>query len=141
MLWCVFQVCVDVNECQESVNGGCSELRECENTMGSFRCGPCPAGYVEDGDFGCQFSDPCAAGVHNCQKTEYCNNYALGQFNCFVSDWIRVRLSQDFIAFFKLPPPTWLLLPPTLPPPTLLLLLPPTLLPPPTWAVSRASAG
>ncbi len=79
------QICEDINECQQSPNGGCSDLRECENTMGSFQCGPCPPGYVEDGDFNCRFSDPCAAGVHNCQKTEYCNNHAVGEFHCFVS--------------------------------------------------------
>lgn len=95
---------MDVNECQETMNGGCSDLRECENTLGSFRCGPCPAGYVEDGDLHCQFSDPCAAGVHNCQKMEYCNNYAIGEFHCFVSLFLSGQ--QNLTAFFLsvLPP-------------------------------------
>lgn len=60
-------------------------MRECENTMGSYVCGPCPSGYVEDGPFGCIFADPCGAGLHDCQKLEYCNNYAVGHYHCFVS--------------------------------------------------------
>ena len=66
-------------------NGGCDVLRECENTMGSYICGPCVPGYVEDGALGCKFSDPCAAGVHDCQKVEYCDNYEVGEYQCFVS--------------------------------------------------------
>ena len=79
------QVCEDVNECQVVSNGGCDERRECENTMGSFVCGPCPAGYSEDGLFGCQFTNPCAAGVHNCEDEDYCVNHEEGQFYCYVS--------------------------------------------------------
>jgi hypothetical protein len=30
------------------------------------------------------FADPCAAGVHNCEKTEYCINHKLGEFYCEV---------------------------------------------------------
>ena len=65
-------------------NGGCHELRECINTAGSFECGPCIDGYVDDGATGCMFADPCAAGVHNCEKTEYCINHKLGEFYCEV---------------------------------------------------------
>ena len=80
------QICLDVNECTASLNGACHALRECENTFGSYVCGPCAPGYVEDGPTSCKFSDPCAAGVHNCQRVEFCNNYALGEFQCFVSN-------------------------------------------------------
>lgn len=78
------QVCQDINECQGSVNnGGCSELRECVNTMGSFLCGSCPPGFVEDGSFSCQFTNPCAAGVHDCEREDYCDNHAVGQYHCY----------------------------------------------------------
>ena len=79
------QVCQDVNECQLTENGGCGELRECENLLGSHVCGPCPSGYIEDGPLDCQFTNPCAAGVHNCQKADYCDNYAVGEYHCYVS--------------------------------------------------------
>ena len=73
-----------MNECTLTPNGGCHELRECINTAGSFECGPCKDGYVDDGATGCMFADPCAAGVHNCEKTEYCINHKLGEFYCEV---------------------------------------------------------
>jgi hypothetical protein len=60
-------------------------MRECENTMGSFVCGPCPPGYSEVGQFECQFTDPCSAGVHNCALEEYCINHRDGEFYCYVS--------------------------------------------------------
>ena len=80
------QVCEDINECTLTHNGGCHELRECINTAGSFECGPCIDGYIDDGDKGCKFADPCAAGVHNCEKTEYCINHRLGEFYCEVRE-------------------------------------------------------
>ena len=73
-----------MNECTLTPNGDCHELRECINTAGSFECGPCKDGYVDDGATGCMFADPCAAGVHNCEKTEYCINHKLGEFYCEV---------------------------------------------------------
>lgn len=80
------QVCEDVNECQGSVpNGGCDEMRECENTMGSYVCGACPPGYTEDGQFGCQFTNPCAADIHDCEREEYCVNHRVAEYYCYVS--------------------------------------------------------
>ena len=83
MFW--LQPCDDIDECRLSPNGGCHEIRGCVNTMGSFKCGPCPDGYVEDGPQACQFADPCAAGIHDCQKTEYCINHDVAQYHCHVS--------------------------------------------------------
>ena len=79
-------MCEDVNECSLTDNGGCHELRECLNLPGSFECGPCADGYVDDGEKGCKFADPCAAGVHNCEKVDYCVNHQVGEFHCEVSE-------------------------------------------------------
>ena len=78
-------MCEDINECTLNPNTSCHELRECINTLGSYECGPCADGYVDDGETGCQFADPCAAGVHNCAKLEYCVNPTVGEFYCEVS--------------------------------------------------------
>ena len=43
----------DVNECATN-NGGCHSNRKCTNTVGSFSCGDCPAGYTNDGAKGCK---------------------------------------------------------------------------------------
>ena len=45
-------------------------------------CGICISGYAESGQFGCVLSDPCSAGLHNCEKPEYCINHAVGEFRC-----------------------------------------------------------
>ena len=39
---------------------------------------------MEDGESGCIFADPCAAGVHNCEIVDYCVNHIVGQFYCEV---------------------------------------------------------
>jgi hypothetical protein len=76
------QVCTDIDECELEVNGGCHEQRECVNTEGSFECGPCDEGYVERGSLDCIFSDPCIANQHDCARTEYCINHAIGEYYC-----------------------------------------------------------
>ena len=74
-----------MNECEVNANGGCSELRECENTLGSFACGSCFLdGYVESGLTDCVVADPCAADMHHCAEQEYCINHAVGEFHCEV---------------------------------------------------------
>ncbi len=76
---------MDVNECEVTPNGGCSELRECENTLGSYACGSCILdGYVESGPTECIVANPCAAEQHHCERTEYCVNHAIGEFHCEV---------------------------------------------------------
>ncbi|XP_044765339.1 LOW QUALITY PROTEIN: cubilin-like [Coccinella septempunctata] len=61
---------IDVDECKEE-NPVCSKdpLVSCENTPGSFHCGPCPAGYTGNGQYctdinECElFNGGCSPGV------------------------------------------------------------------------------
>ena len=50
--------------------------------QGSFECGPCSVGYVEQGPLECLISDPCAAGVHDCEMVDYCINHQEGLYYC-----------------------------------------------------------
>lgn len=45
--------CVDVDECQESMNGGCDPNVRCINTPGSFHCQSCPVGFWGSGSKVC----------------------------------------------------------------------------------------
>nr|XP_061789818.1 thrombospondin-3a-like [Nerophis lumbriciformis] len=53
------QVCVDVDECAE-LPDACVQNSVCVNTVGSFECGPCKAGYLGDQSVGCSPRDSCA---------------------------------------------------------------------------------
>jgi hypothetical protein len=44
--------CLDVDECASS-HGGCDPLTACNNLPGSRSCGPCPEGYLGNGETGC----------------------------------------------------------------------------------------
>ena len=46
-------VCLDVNECAKN-NGGCDSKRKCTNSVGSMKCGNCPAGWTNDGAKACK---------------------------------------------------------------------------------------
>ncbi|XP_043262172.1 cartilage oligomeric matrix protein [Colletes gigas] len=46
------QICQDINECKNN-NGGCGPYTECINTEGSYRCGPCKAGFLGNQTVGC----------------------------------------------------------------------------------------
>ena len=54
------QACADIDECATN-HGGCDVLTTCNNTLGSFSCGPCPAGYGGTGATGCINIDDCAS--------------------------------------------------------------------------------
>ncbi|XP_068740521.1 cartilage oligomeric matrix protein-like isoform X2 [Montipora capricornis] len=42
------QICIDIDECSDGKNGGCSVHSTCINTQGSFSCSACRDGYVGD---------------------------------------------------------------------------------------------
>lgn len=75
------QNCTDIDECAAPLKP-CHPLRQCANTVGSYSCGPCPLGYINDGSTQCLLKDPCVAKLHNCEKDAYCFNTALGVFKC-----------------------------------------------------------
>ncbi|XP_041695718.1 thrombospondin-4-like isoform X2 [Coregonus clupeaformis] len=67
------QVCKDINECEGPKNGGCVENSNCVNTPGSFKCGPCKAGYVGDQLKGCKPERACGNGQPNpCHASGEC---------------------------------------------------------------------
>uniref|UniRef100_A0A6Q2Y5E3 Cartilage oligomeric matrix protein n=1 Tax=Esox lucius TaxID=8010 RepID=A0A6Q2Y5E3_ESOLU len=77
------QVCKDINECQGSRNGGCVENSNCINTPGSFRCGPCKAGYVGDQRKGCKPERACGNGQPNpCHASADCIVQREGKKEC-----------------------------------------------------------
>ena len=53
-------------------------------TQGSYNCGDCKPGYVNEGSYNCVLSDPCAAKLHNCMADDYCVNTAPGKYMCEV---------------------------------------------------------
>eukprot|EP00122_Pirum_gemmata_P003638 Pgem_evm1s3292 len=58
--------CEDKNECLDSP---CDEQRVCINTEGSFQCGNCNNGFINDGPTGCQ---ECKYSIDNCTTFEQC---------------------------------------------------------------------
>ena len=53
----------------------------CSNTVGSFTCDSCDAGYTGDGDNGCNDVNECSAGTDNCSANAACTNTP-GSFSC-----------------------------------------------------------
>ncbi|XP_030049084.1 thrombospondin-4 [Microcaecilia unicolor] len=67
------QVCTDINECDDGRNGGCVANSQCINTMGSYRCGPCNAGYTGDQTRGCKQERSCSDPALNpCSPNAQC---------------------------------------------------------------------
>ena len=67
--------CLDVDECKDTtlVNGGCSPLVVCSNTVGGRTCGGCPAGYAGNG-VTCGDVNECAAANGGCDPLTACTN-------------------------------------------------------------------
>ncbi|XP_034386708.1 cartilage oligomeric matrix protein [Cyclopterus lumpus] len=77
------QVCRDINECEGLNNGGCEDNSVCMNTPGSFRCGPCNAGYVGDQRRGCKPERACGNGQPNpCHTSAECIVHREGRLDC-----------------------------------------------------------
>ncbi|XP_053303963.1 thrombospondin-4 [Spea bombifrons] len=77
------QVCTDINECNNGRNGGCVANSLCTNTMGSYRCGPCKAGFVGDQIKGCNPERSCRiSGLNPCHSSAQCIEERGGQITC-----------------------------------------------------------
>jgi len=72
----------DENECLIN-NGGCHLARDCHNTVGSFECADCKAGWENDGPLGCKDIDECRDKTKNggCDPKRKCVNL-LGSMEC-----------------------------------------------------------
>ncbi|XP_012227151.1 cartilage oligomeric matrix protein [Linepithema humile] len=76
------QICRDINEC-ETNNGGCDLNSDCINSEGSYRCGPCKAGYVGNQTVGCHFrQDVCPDMVTVCDINADCICIHLNEYIC-----------------------------------------------------------
>ncbi|XP_051791014.1 cartilage oligomeric matrix protein [Erpetoichthys calabaricus] len=77
------QVCEDVDECSRGNNGGCVANSLCINTQGSYRCGPCKAGYTGNQRQGCRAEKACANGLPNpCHSKADCIVHRDGSTTC-----------------------------------------------------------
>ncbi|KAG7243990.1 hypothetical protein INR49_006151 [Caranx melampygus] len=78
------QVCEDIDECLGPPdNGGCTANSQCYNTMGSFRCGECKAGFTGDQVGGCHGSRLCPNGQPNpCDPNAECIVERDGSITC-----------------------------------------------------------
>uniref|UniRef100_A0A3Q3QM12 Thrombospondin 4a n=1 Tax=Monopterus albus TaxID=43700 RepID=A0A3Q3QM12_MONAL len=78
------QVCEDIDECLgPPENGGCTANSHCYNTMGSFRCGECKAGFTGDQVSGCHGARLCANGRPNpCHADAKCVMERDGSISC-----------------------------------------------------------
>lgn len=61
--------------------GGCDPLRTCMDTDAGVGCGPCPAGYRDDGDRRCRDIDECADNNGGCDPLAECLN-SPGTYEC-----------------------------------------------------------
>lgn len=78
------QVCDDIDECLgPPENGGCTANSNCYNTIGSFRCGECKAGFTGDQVRGCQGTRLCPNGQPNpCDVNAECVVERDGSISC-----------------------------------------------------------
>ncbi|KAL8203778.1 UNVERIFIED_CONTAM: hypothetical protein K2H54_060927, partial [Gekko kuhli] len=77
------QVCLDVDECQNNANGGCVPNSQCINTVGSYRCGACKAGFTGDQVRGCRAERSCRNRALNpCSIYAQCTEVRQGDISC-----------------------------------------------------------
>ncbi|KAM3611903.1 uncharacterized protein V6R79_025596 [Siganus canaliculatus] len=78
------QVCEDIDECLgPPENGGCTADSHCHNTIGSFRCGECKAGFTGDQSRGCRGTRLCPNGQPNpCHANAECVVERDGSISC-----------------------------------------------------------
>ncbi|KAM6931101.1 thrombospondin-4a [Xenentodon cancila] len=78
------QVCEDLDEClSPPESGGCTPNSHCYNTIGSFRCGACKAGFSGDQAIGCRGTRLCPNGQPNpCDINGECIVERDGSISC-----------------------------------------------------------
>ena len=86
---CTTQVHVqDTDECTDAStadNGGCSQLRECLDTVGGRECDPCPAGWISHvnrSDTDCASVNPCVPSDNPCDVDAGCSHVGPGVHLC-----------------------------------------------------------
>ena len=72
--------CGDADECRDGT-AACDDHVACNNTLGSYTCGDCPAGFTGGGATGCRDVDECAATPVPCDARTTCTNTS-GSFTC-----------------------------------------------------------
>uniref|UniRef100_A0A6Q2YHS1 Thrombospondin 3 n=1 Tax=Esox lucius TaxID=8010 RepID=A0A6Q2YHS1_ESOLU len=74
--------CTDIDECTEDVNA-CVPHSICTNSIGSFRCGGCKAGYLGNQTAGCVPRSSCAMLSFNpCDSNAHCIIERNGEVSC-----------------------------------------------------------
>uniref|UniRef100_A0A8C4X454 Thrombospondin 3b n=1 Tax=Erpetoichthys calabaricus TaxID=27687 RepID=A0A8C4X454_ERPCA len=77
------QECVDIDECNESNNGGCVPNSVCMNTVGSFKCGQCKVGFIGNQTVGCFPRKSCNTLTFNpCHVNAHCAIERNGDVSC-----------------------------------------------------------
>ncbi|XP_043936136.1 thrombospondin-3 isoform X2 [Protopterus annectens] len=77
------QVCTDIDECTDGNNGGCVTNSICTNTIGSFFCGSCKAGFIGNQTVGCVPRRSCSSAFFNlCDVNAQCVIEWNGDVSC-----------------------------------------------------------
>ncbi|XP_072917244.1 LOW QUALITY PROTEIN: thrombospondin-3-like [Hemitrygon akajei] len=77
------QVCLDVDECNDGNNGGCTANSICTNTVGSFQCGPCRNRFHGNQTVGCRELKSCSSPSFNpCDVNAWCTVERNGEASC-----------------------------------------------------------
>ncbi|KAK5648497.1 hypothetical protein RI129_003389 [Pyrocoelia pectoralis] len=75
------QQCYDIDECVLGIHN-CVSNSECQNTLGSYRCGPCFRGYIGNQTVGCQLNAVFCFDGTLCNVNADCYYIGLGKFGC-----------------------------------------------------------
>eukprot|EP00794_Sanderia_malayensis_P016720 gene16720-18414_t len=76
------QNCTDIDECATGTHV-CDRNAKCINTLGSYHCGDCNAGFVGNGYAGCSQGDFCVSNATNdCNVNAVCEATGAGTYTC-----------------------------------------------------------